>query len=487
MHPDAKRMRRGDGFSNEFLGFGTLRDKLEAGTFTMGCRLSDYELYAMYYADDIAAKAINKRPAEMFRRGYKFTSKKNPTGAENLTKFAESEDLQLGKKILRGMQWGRWWGGALVVLGANDSPDLSKPLNAESAREIKFMNVVDRRYAGVHAYQDNPSLPRCGEPEVYTIGGANQTTLSFVHASRVLRFVGVEETDPVTVRQLGGWTYSYLQRPYNVVRSFAMQFKAVEHLVSDASQGVWKIGNLLDMIGSNREELMTRMMFSDMTRSAGRAIMVDAEVEDFTRVATSFQGLDSILDRTANRLAAALDYPSQLLMGQTPSGLNATGDAAFRAFYDSVEDNRTDVAKPALLQAGRVLSRGEIDDLDVEFPSLWQPTAAEKATTEKTVAETDKLYFDMGSVLPEQIAIARFGSGNGKIEIDEAALRASMDHELELMKDPEARAEKEAEAAALAAQTAGMKPGAAEGEGGEDEDEDEEEDPDAAPPKPAGE
>ncbi len=451
VHPDAKRRAwTGDNLENVFLGFGTTRDKLAYGSFTQGTLLTDLELDALYYSDDVAAKIVNKRPDEMLRRGYKLTSEKNQGAADELQKRGEAEDLQVSKKILRASQWGRWRGGAALVLGANDSPDLSKPLRPEGVRDLKFVNVVDRRYAQVVRWQDNPALPRLGDPELFSIGSPFGG-MQMVHASRVVRFVGVEETDPITMRQLGGWTHSVLQRPYEIVRSFAMQFKAVEHMMSDASQGVWKIQNLIDMLGANRDELMTRMAFADMTRSAGRAIMLDAENEDFQKIATSFAGVGDVIDRTIQRLAAAAEMPVTLLMGRSPAGMNATGDSDFRAWYDVLDTERVTVLKPAILSVYRAMARGQIDDLDVEFPPLWQPTAKEKADTDLTIAQTDKIYFDMGSVQPEEIAIARFGSGNGKIEIDEDALNVSLDQEIELMKDPEARAAKEAKATEAAA------------------------------------
>ncbi len=453
-HPDAAR--RYDGLENSFMGYGTARDKTTFGAFTMTSKLSDSELYALYYTDDVSAKIVNKKPAEMLRRGYKLTSKKNPQGAEKLQKLGEGPTLAVKEKILRGFQWGRLWGGAIAVKGCNDSEDLSLPVARERVTDMKFLNVVDKRFANVLSWQDNPSLPRFGEAEFYTFssmsGGAGPGPAVLpsmkVHASRVVRFVGVEETDQITVRRLGGWTFSTLQRPYDVVRSFATTFKSIEHLISDASQGVWKIQNLIELLGSNREELLTRLAFSDMTRSAGRAIMLDADNESFERVATSFAGIKDVVDATIQRLAAASDLPVTLLVGRSPAGMNATGDADFRAWYDILATEQNDTLKPIILDIYGDLCGGQIDDLDVEFPALWTPTAQEKAATDLSVAQADQIYFNMGAVLAEQVAIARFGSGNGKIEIDEDAVNASLDQEIELMlRTPEEKA-KDAEAAA---------------------------------------
>jgi uncharacterized protein len=410
---------RYDGLENAFLGYGTSRDKLTHGAFVHGRALTDHELDALYYGDDIAAKIVNARPEEMLRRGYRLTSK-NDTAAQTLQEAGEK--LALDEKVLRSMQWGGLRGGALLVPGTLDgSQNMAAPLNEGAIKETRFLNVIDRRHVSVFTYQENPNLPGLGEPELYMIGNVK------VHASRVIRFDGVEETDPFTRRNLGGWTYSVLQRPYEVIRDFATGFKSAGQLVADCSQGVWKIQDLLSNIATDRNAVITRMAFADMTRSAGRAIMLDAELEDFQRVATPLTGLDSVLELFMMRLAAAADMPVTLLMGRSPAGMNATGDADFRAWYGKIATEQENRLKPKLLRAYRMIGGPSTPgDLDVEFRPLWEPTEKEKAETDKVRADTFAIYIDKGVVLPEQVAIAAFGSGEGKLEIDEKALRKAL-------------------------------------------------------------
>ena len=466
--------RRLDQFQNAYLGYGTSRDKLAAGMFALGCQLTDQELHAMYYGDDVCARICNDRPAEMFRRGYNLRSKKNPARAEALQKLGKA--LELDTKILRGKQWAAWKGGAITFFGANDGqPDLSAPLNEKRITDTKFVNTVDRQFVAVHRWQDNPALPDYGMPEVYEIGSTIVGRPVRIHRTRVLRFDGVPETDPMTRRLLGGWTYSALQRPYDVIRKFATSYEGAAQLMADASQGVWKIQGLLDVMSSDRDAVLTRLALADMTRSAGRALFLDKEDEEFSRVATSFAGMDAVLDRFMMRLAAAADMPVTRLMGRSAAGMNATGEGDTRDWYDSVATEQKNQLAPMLIRAYTIIGADNVpDDLEVEFHPLWEPTAAEKATTYKTNAEADKVYNEMG-VPAAAIIIGRFGSGEGKIEIDEAAFQADLKAEYDLIKDPEARAEKEAEAAKLVAMTANPNAPKTGEEGGDDGEQEEEE------------
>lgn len=415
---------QGNSLFNNFLGYGTGRDKLAYSSFSALDALHDPELDALYYSDDVGSRIVNLLPSEMLRAGYTLVAK-DQEAARALQE--KGKKVGLDEAFLRAMQWGRLRGGAAILIGAIDgATDLSQPLNVKKVREVRYLNVLDRRRISALRWQEDPLLPRYNQPESYTVG--TNTSSQTVHASRLITFCGVPETDPIMRRALNGWTHSALQRPYDVLRKFAMAYESASQLIADASQGVWKIENLLDAIANNKDELMARMQLADMTRSAGRAIMVDAQTEDFTRVATPMGGVGDILDRLQQRLAAAAEMPVTVLMGRSPAGQNATGDSDFRSLYGNVKSKQVNELKPQLLVAYNILAAGNAPEgLDIEFNPLWEQTAEEEARTNNLNAQSDKIYsVDIGAIGPEQIALARFGSGKGKIEVNEDKLRASI-------------------------------------------------------------
>jgi phage-related protein (TIGR01555 family) len=243
-------------------------------------------------------------------------------------------------------------------------------------------------------------------------------------------------------RQLRGWTISVLQRPYEVLRLFGTSFASVGHLLQDASQGVIKIKDLMHMIAANRPALLARMELLDTSRSVARAVLLDAENEEFTRVSTSFAGLPELLDRIMQRMSAATRIPVTLLMGRSAAGMNATGDSDFRAFYDSVKSEQRDRLEPVLLQIYRLLAiaRGEDPEgISIEFHPLWEMSEAERALLEKQDAERDSALITSGVLYPEEVAL-RIARGRRSVtdtEIDEKAREASLAIELKMMQDPE--------------------------------------------------
>lgn len=82
-------------------------------------------------------------------------------------------------------------------------------------------------------------------------------------------------------------------------------------------------------------------------------------------------------------LSGASRIPMTKLFGRSPAGLNATGDGDLQNYYDFIDTLRESKLRPAverLLPVMAMSAWGAVPDgLDVAFPPLWTPTAAELA------------------------------------------------------------------------------------------------------------
>lgn len=68
--PPVTKKFNADGWQNAYTGFGTSRDRAMFSAYQMDAPLSSVDLDAMFYGSDIAAKIVETKPKEMFRRGY---------------------------------------------------------------------------------------------------------------------------------------------------------------------------------------------------------------------------------------------------------------------------------------------------------------------------------------------------------------------------------------------------------------------------------
>jgi phage-related protein (TIGR01555 family) len=207
-----------------------------------------------------------------------------------------------------------------------------------------------------------------------------------------------------------GWGDSIFVRIASELRDFDVVWGSAAVLMNDFAQSVYKIKGLAEILGSDGEgALVARMRAIDLMRSTVRAILIDSE-EEFGRQQTPVAGLPEILERFTFRLAAAAEMPCSMLFGQAPAGLNATGDADIRFYYDHLKNRQTRQLKPALERLVRMLMQGrEPAQWSIMFRPLWQLTEGEQATAHLAQANADKVYLDARVLSPEEVRQSRFG------------------------------------------------------------------------------
>jgi len=449
---------RADGWMNPWTGVGTNRDKSIAGYFTPKFQLPPNELIAMFNSSDLARKIVVKPVKEMFRRGYKLETAEGDQDPDE-TKALEKKlsDLLLVRRLMWGKIWGRLFGGAITIMGAMDGRTPDQPLDEDNISSFEFLNTVDRRYVWVQRYYSDPLSPKYGMPELYLVtnmvqgsglsvagvptAATNSTTV--VHETRVIRWDG-NETDDITKQQLAGWTFSILQTVYDVMRQFEHSFGASQALLSDASQAVFKLKGLIDSITSgDKNAVQQRLAMVDMGRSTIKAVLLDAEEEEFKREPTSFGGIADLLRVMMSRLCACTDMPHSELFGEAPGGLNDNAEGETRKWYDLIDADRETDLKPLMERVINLVSKAsdspvtdKTTEWKVTFRPLYAPTDKEDAEYRLAVAQADAIYLTNGVVTPEQVALGRWGSGkfSPNIQVDADELQEAI--EGKVMADP---------------------------------------------------
>ncbi|HGL4259619.1 TPA: phage portal protein, partial [Burkholderia dolosa] len=107
----------------------------------------------------------------------------------------------------------------------------------------------------------------------------------------------------------------------------------------------------------------------------------------------------------AQQLAGALQIPLVRLLGQSPAGLNATGESDLRTYYDNIKQQQERRLRRALNQLFEVMFRSVLgakppEGFSYEFRALWQMTDEQKATTANTVADAVTKAVDAGLMTP---------------------------------------------------------------------------------------
>lgn len=439
-----------DSWRSAMTGLGdALRDKTQSVFFQTTTIRNDAQLLNLFHQEDIAARICDSLPRAALRPGFALSAEDEDTAlASALDEYGKQRKFKTA--LRKAAIWARVLGGACIYVGVDDGQSEDQPVRESAIASISFVSVLDKRMLIPKTYYT--TVERFGEIETYEVqkialGGGSRVvqmeTGSLIHESRLIRFDG-ELTEELRRANNNGWSYSVLERVHEVLRSFGVSWQAVGHLMQDASQGVFEIENLIEMIGSNdKNALATRMQLVDMSRSVARAIMLDAGREKFHRESYSFAGVADVLNLFMVRMASAARMPVTVLMGQSPTGMNATGESDLRLWYDQVQEYQTDEIAPAIERFWSLVFAAEDFDGEapeawsVQFGRLWQKTDKEQAEVEKITADKDKIYIDTGVVLPEEIAVNRFrASGFSQdTQIDLEAREEMRQAELDLARE----------------------------------------------------
>lgn len=402
---------RTDGWQSVLTGIGTDRDRVTSAFFYPD--LVPYQTAQnLWRGDDLAARAVEVWPDEMLRRGYRILTAEN-TEAETAIE-SHLETIGFPEALRMALCFQRAYGGGGILLGANDgSTNWALPLDVDKVQSLDWVKPYDASELYPSKYYEDPQSAKFMQPSHYRIGymfGSKAT--SDIHESRFLIFDGIRVTSNYQQSFNGGWGENVLTRLWSVLRGFNIGWAGAWHLLSDFAQGVYKMKGLADGLLKQQDKVIARLKAIEMAKSTVRAVVVDADLEDYTRVATPISGLDAVLDKANLRLAAAADMPVMLLFGQSPGGLGSTGDGEMRAFYARVVAKQSSILRPALLRVISLLANKYSlkPGYKIAFNPLWEPSETEAAQARNTQAQTDQIYIQEQVATPDEIAASRFGS-----------------------------------------------------------------------------
>ncbi|XMM82974.1 anti-CBASS Acb1 family protein [Stenotrophomonas maltophilia] len=338
-----------DGLVNLVANLGTPRDKA-ASTYYGLPTLSEQEADNAYRGTWLARKVIDIPAMDSCRKWRGWSADQ-----EQITAIeAEEKRLGLQQKVLRAMIRARLTGGAALYIGTGQS-DPTLPLKPESVGRagILHINVLSKRVLQAGELDLDPESPGYGLPAFYTLssGTAGQVR---IHPSRLVILHGAEKPDP----ELGtgnGWGDSVLLAISKAIKDADASAANIASLVFEAKVDVIKIPNFMSSLADPEYEqkVLQRLTLAAMAKGVNGALLLDAE-EEYEQKQAQFGGLVDLMMGFMQLTSGASDIPMTRLLGQSPGGLNASGESDLRNYYDRISSNQELVLQPALPDSGRV-------------------------------------------------------------------------------------------------------------------------------------
>jgi phage-related protein (TIGR01555 family) len=395
-------MNYNDSLSNLVSGLGTDRDKSTHLQYSH-TQMDIAQLDNAYRSDWIAGKIIDI-PAEDATREWRAWQAE----ADQISTI-EKVERQLGiqQKTLDAMIAGRLYGGAIIIFHVEGTGAWDTPLDPSRTRRgaLKYAHVIERSQVGVTELIKDPLDPYYGHPEFYQL--TSREGMTNIHPSRVVRFLGKKL--PRVELNSDGWGDSILQRVDQAVKDAGLASQGISSMINEATVDVIRIPDFMQNISTAeyRSKVIERFKLAMISKSINRALMLDKE-EEWERKQTNFAQLPELLSKYLQIASGAADISATRFLGQSPSGLNATGESDLINYYDSVAAIQKNRIEPSMSVLDECIIRSALgdrpEDVHYNWRPLWQMTQSQKAEVTLKKSQAVANYANAG-LIDESMAI----------------------------------------------------------------------------------
>ena len=391
-----------DGFANlvQRAGYGA-GNSMSSGTYVPSEILSRnrIKLEWAYRQNWVVGVAIDAVAEDMTRAGIEISGDLEPGEVEDLQ--AAINRLGVWDALLDTIKWGRLYGGSIAIMQV-DGQRLDTPLRADTIGEGQFQGlaVYDRWMVQPDLTQFIPSGPMIGLPMFYDIVTSYDPAsqgMKFgqkVHYSRVIRHLGIKLPAYQAMTEQY-WGESIIERFYDRLLAFDTTTMGAANLIDKAHLRLVGIEGLRDIlsVGGPAEENLIKMFTYVRQMQTNEGITLLDKNDEYQTSTVTFSGLGDMILQFAQQVSGATGIPLVRLYGQSPAGLNSTGESDLRMYYDNINASQESTLRRPIETLLDVVCRSALgkplpNGTQFKFRPLWQTSDKEKAEIAKSVTES---------------------------------------------------------------------------------------------------
>ena len=404
-----------DGWTNFFTGMGVAGvDRKESTSFASEYRLQETDCRNLFTYSGLARRIATLAVYDGFRK--KFTI----DGDTDNVMLREFKRLNAWSNLMRAGTWARVYGGAIMVVFANDGLELDEPLDENNIRDIEKIEVFERWRGARNSWYLDPSDPKYATTETWRINPVTQFPKQYVvHETRCLIFDGID-VDPIIRQGNYWWGDSVYQAIIQRLRGLGEAYSNIEHIIGEFIILVNYLKGLSMKISEGNEgDVVKRVQIQNLTRHLMGSYLADADGEKIERMSASVTGLRDIMEVLMMSVSADTGIPIRKLFGSPiqAAGLGKDGDEETQDYYDYVATDRQDNREPQVEQLCRLIMlakqgpfRGvELANWKINWPPLREESASVQLDNKAKQKDIDRGYWDMGVMDENEIRDNRFG------------------------------------------------------------------------------
>lgn len=400
------------------------------------------------YEDPILRRVVGALPKSAIQKGWELSlGGKQKSDRLSVEAMRLHKELKVPQRFKEAQIFAHAYGGAAILLVADDGRSADRPLNLKALRGIRRLKVL-------HRYQIEPVFPDWGDWDLEEVrqyrlvGGVdllgrslvrelygNRSATGLIHASRLLHFDGIEDALPDSRARYNGWTVGLLESLLDDYDGYKSGIEAAVAMLRDFSLFVLKSKGLRGVIERGNEQKLHQWfgVIRALIAMFG-GFMIDKDNDEVEYLNRNFGGIEPIIGKIRESFIGASGIPHDKLFGESPSGLGATGEDEARVWADEVAGFQVSVWQPKLRGlfekllaiASRATAQAVPDDWEIVFPSIARRNEQSDASLRSQNAATDSGYIRDGVLSPEEVRQSRFGGAeySNEIALDEKLFRA---------------------------------------------------------------
>lgn len=394
-----------DSLQNVMSGMMTDRDKSSADRFFARI-IDDAELEAMYRNDWITRKIVDAPAGDMVREWRAWQGDKDAAAAI----WDAEQAFGIVEKVRTAKQWQRLFGGAALIIG-DGSASPTAPLDVDRVRQggIRYVYPVSRKRLKVSEINRDLETDNFGNPDFFQLTAGGRSLQ--VHHSRVVAFRGLRSPDTDTANDW--WGDSVIQSVYDAIRHAARAAGGFSALIDEAIVDKVTTPELNAALTNPDDEkrFIKRYQLAATGKSLFKMLIL-GEGETWERQQINFTNFEPIMMAFLSIVSGASDIPATRMLGQSPRGLNATGESDLRNYYDMISSRQTSELGPEIRRFDEILKRHAIgpgqagaqgtekesDDLYFTWNSLWSMTPKEKSEVNLNNAKSAQIHSLLGVI-----------------------------------------------------------------------------------------
>jgi phage-related protein (TIGR01555 family) len=282
-----------------------------------------------------------------------------------------------------------------------DLPLLPKPFSVPKG-SFEGVRIVEAYWITPNNYNSiDPSKQDFYKPSSWWMIGQE------VHATRLATINSRPVADMLKpTYSFAGVSMTQLAMPYvdNWLRTRQSVSDAVkQYSISGVSTDLSQI-----LAPGAAQDLAARAELINRYRDNRNLMFLDKATEEFFQFNTPLSGLADLQAQAQEQMSAVSHLPLVVLLGITPTGLNASSEGEQRVHEDYVAGYQNNVVSPFVRRTLQFIQLSLFGEIDPGIGWKWHPirrmTAPEQADADNKNAQTDAQYIEAGVISAQQVA-----------------------------------------------------------------------------------